>query len=244
MRRKIDPFDLDSEVDVVQRNSKQPVRTLVIILSLIAGLFIVINLYKHSGTLYQYVQTKLTPAAPASHWQTAKPVSGRTDGAQTGALSSKQPDQSAGKSSLTVLPGTWIWDIESNSFGSDNAQADFWWEHVNDSGRFLVPKNGAVAAVVNDAPFNEIDASFIESRPLTNKKISGADNTGALKPGTVIVFRTAEGHAGKLYVIGFRSLHDFSFPEASYLKQSWRDYVLAKPDRENYHLEVVWELYD
>src|SRR5439155_7035723 len=57
--------------------------------------------------------------------------------------------------------------------------------------------------------------------------ISGADNFGALKPGTVVVFKTAEGHYGKLQVIRYRSIDDFPFPDVTQLARPWRDLVLG-----------------
>ena len=61
-------------------------------------------------------------------------------------------------------------------------------------------------------------------------------------PGTLLVFRTAEGHYGKMAILGFRSSHDFNFPEASHLSQNVKDYLIKQPAKEKYHLEVKWML--
>jgi len=66
---------------------------------------------------------------------------------------------------------------------------------------------------------------------------------GVLKPGCVIVFRTSRGKFGKLRIVGYRALHDFSFPEAVNLSEDWKRFVLSKPDNPQYHLQVRWALF-
>ncbi len=65
----------------------------------------------------------------------------------------------------------------------------------------------------------------------------------SLTPGTVLALRTTEGNFAKLRVVGYRSCHDFSFPEAKLLSAEWRANGLKTPDQQNYHLEVEWVLY-
>src|SRR5439155_15807119 len=100
--------------------------------------------------------------------------------------------------------------------------SDFWWEQVDETHRYLVPQNGATARLVRGINFDHIDESFIKRQDLFPGMISGADNFGALKPGTVVVFKTAEGHYGKLQVIRYRPVDDFAFPEATHLSQRGR----------------------
>jgi len=131
--------------------------------------------------------------------------------------------------SITVIIGTWHWDVESNSQGAYNGLSDFWWEQVDDTHRYLVPQNGAAARLVGGTKFDAIDESFVKRQELFPGMISGSDNVGALKPGTVVVFKTAEGHYGKLQVIRYRSINDFPFPDVTQLSRPWRDLVLGTP---------------
>ena len=171
-----------------------------------------------------------------------------------------------GAYSTAVLPGTWTWDVDSNSFGGDG-QSDFWWEQVYETNRYLVPQNGAVAAVVSGRRFEAVDERFTRQQHLSSARISGSDRAADLSPGTVVVFRTSQGRYGKLQVIRYRAIDDFRFPEASHLSPPWRDFATTKfklkPPGGNrmqeivfqvkrffrrdfprrYHLEIRWQLF-
>lgn len=137
----------------------------------------------------------------------------------------------------TTILGTWTWDVESNRLG-DRSDADFWWEQVTDTDRYLVPLNGAKTAIVEGQTFERIDAAYVRRVALSQEKIAG----GVLKPGAIVVFRTAKGRLGKLQVVGYEALHDFDFPEAAYLPEDWKRYALSKPNTLVYHLQVRWTL--
>ena len=142
----------------------------------------------------------------------------------------------------TVILGTWRWDVETNKQGSSDI-ADFWWEQITDKERCLVPVNGAKAKLIPNVDFNTIDPAFIDKQTLSTDKISGADEGGVLVPGAVVVFRTVEGNLGKIQIERYRALHDFTFQEAEYLSEQWKSFVLKKPNREKYHLQVKWKLF-
>ena len=94
---------------------------------------------------------------------------------------------------------------------------------------------------------------------------------GALKPGAIVVFKTADGNCGKFQVIRYRPIYDFSFAEAAQLPPQWRYLALSgssalRPSQgnglvgmfyrirrhfvrdprlvRNYHLELRWRLFD
>lgn len=142
----------------------------------------------------------------------------------------------------TVILGTWRWDVESDKQGSID-EADFFWQQVNDKERNFVPQNGAVAKLLPDIDFNDIDPILIKQQDLSADKISGADEGGVLVPGAIVVFRTVEGNLGKMQVERYRALHDFTFREAKYLSEQWKSFVLKKPNKEMYHLQVRWQLF-
>jgi hypothetical protein len=138
----------------------------------------------------------------------------------------------------TTIPGTWAWDVESNR-PADRQEADFWWEQVSATERYLVPLNGAKATIVQGQDFERIDAGYIRKIALSQEKLRG----DALKPGVIVAFRTAEGGVGKLQVLGYKPLHDFDFPEAASLTEAWKQFALSQPNMPLYHLQVRWTLF-
>lgn len=139
---------------------------------------------------------------------------------------------------VTIL-GTYGWDVESGALKSD-AQSDFLYQRVDDSHGNLIAKNGTTIEMVK-IPYAQIDKNTMKQFPVFR---DGHIGNSDLKVGTVAVFKTAEGHYGKLMIKGFRSLHDFNFLEAQqYIHQSWRNYVLKKPNTRKYHLVVEYQLY-
>ena len=85
---------------------------------------------------------------------------------------------------------------------------------VSEKERYLTPTHGGAAAVVKGKTYEQIDAAFVDRQRMRTKKIDAGDKAGVLDPGTIIVFRTADGTLGKLQVVGYRRLHDLSFPQA------------------------------
>ncbi len=134
-------------------------------------------------------------------------------------------------SDVVTIPGTWGWSVRSNQLGGP--RPDFWWQRVRDQG-YLTPTNGTLAVVLGPVRFEGVDPALIQRNSLTNAPIPSE----VLQPGWVLGFRTADGTVGKLQVIGYRALHDFSFPEASVFDESWKSLVLQGPDNERYHLQV------
>lgn len=122
----------------------------------------------------------------------------------------------------TIINGTWTWDVETNSLGS--GQTDFWWQQETSTVRSLVPSNGALAALETIEAFENIDLSFVQNASLFSTQLSGSDVDPELVPGSVVLFRTAEGRYGKLQVIEYLPL------EGSEVK--------------NYHLKVAWRLFE
>jgi hypothetical protein len=148
-------------------------------------------------------------------------------------------------SGTTIIPGTFGWDAETNSIVDPMRVpvADFWWEMVSENQRYLTPTHGAAAAIVKGKTYEQIDAAFVSRRRLQTGKINGGDKAGVLDPGTIIVFRTADGTLGKLQIVGYRRLHDLSFPQASVYPDSWKGLIAQRADIERYHLELKWQLY-
>ena len=152
-----------------------------------------------------------------------------------------QPN-SAGQSQpgkMVTILGTYAWDIENGQLETSQ-KSDFWYQRVDDTHGNLIARNGTTIEIVKKS-YTQIDKNYMKQFPVfRDGRISNSD----LKVGTVAVFKTAEGHYGKLKIKGFRALHDFDFPEAQqYLDQSWRNFVLGKPNTKKYHLMIEYQLY-
>ena len=145
-------------------------------------------------------------------------------------------------SGRTIVPGTWDWDIESDVIGGEG-QIDIWWKYVNTKERSLVPRNGAKFALISELAYEDIDIQHLKSLKYYDKEISDSEDKQVLLKGTTIGVLTAEENLAKLKVLGFRELHDFQFEGSEVLDQEWRSFVLKKRNREKYHIEFAWTLY-
>lgn len=156
-----------------------------------------------------------------------------------------QPPIPVWKSGTTVIPGNAAWDAETDSMvhSSDTPSADLWWEMVSETQRYLIPCNDARAAVAKHKSYEEITGRHLERWHMPREKLSGSDGDDRLQPGTVIAFRTAEGTLGKLRIVGFRPLHDLSFPEAGVYTEAWKAEAANRPNYERYHIEIEWTLF-
>ena len=148
-------------------------------------------------------------------------------------------------SGTTVIPGAFGWDAETDSIVDPLRipVADFGWEMVSERERYLTPTNGAAAAIVKGKTYEQIDGAFVSRRRLQTKKIDAGDKSGVLVPGAIIVFRTADGTLGKLEILGYRRLHDLSFPQASAYLDTSKTAISQRPDIERGHIEIKWQLY-
>lgn len=156
----------------------------------------------------------------------------------------KQPTAVAWKAGTTVIPGMFGWDVEADSLAHslDDPTADFWWEHVSPTERYLAPLAGTQAAVVKRTSFEEIGPTFFAHWRMPEQKIDGSDD-GPLAPGAVVVFRTRDGTLGKLQVVRYYALHDFSAPAVKELSEEYQQRALQRENVERYHIEVKWQLY-
>ncbi|MCL5281272.1 MAG: hypothetical protein M1376_15335 [Planctomycetes bacterium] len=148
-------------------------------------------------------------------------------------------------SGTTIIPGTFGWDAETNSIVDPLrvAVADFWWEMVSEKERYLTAMHDAAAALVRGKSYEQIDAAYVSRRRLQTTKIDAGDKAGVLDPGTIVVFRTADGTLGKLQIVGYRRLHDLSFPQAGAYLDTSKTAISQHADIERGHLEIKWQFY-
>lgn len=147
--------------------------------------------------------------------------------------------RSSGK---TVLPGTWQWDIDTDSIGGDRREVDLWWAHRKGK-RSLEVMNGAAMAMLDGVSYEALDDKYIKKCTLSTHPIDDPDSSQALNPGTVIAVRTSAGNLAKLRISRFLELHDFSFSGSEVLDDSWRTTALGLPNIKKYHMEIEWTLY-
>jgi hypothetical protein len=162
--------------------------------------------------------------------------------AAAGCKEKSQPPLPVWKSGTTIIPGTFGWNAETGTIvPPDNA--DLWWEMVAETECYLTPCNSARAALVKHRTYEELTGRHLERWHMPEERIPGFGQSDALAQGAVIALRTAEGNLGKLQVVGFRPLHDLSFPEASVYTEQWKTQAATRPDHERYHIEIKWTLY-
>jgi hypothetical protein len=121
-----------------------------------------------------------------------------------------------------TLPVGFSLDLESGkvSRSKDRAYDLLWqtWEHKEDM-YFLEPLHSTSIAIVT-YPYDRIDRYFCRHTKRHRYSIDDADFAPKLKRGTVLVFRTAQGHYGKMRVL----------------------HVRAKRGIRHYELVLEWEL--
>ena len=145
----------------------------------------------------------------------------------------------------TVLLGTYMWDIESDSFPSyplkynDPKKADIWWHQIDNTIQEFYAKNGAAFADVSDRSFWALTPEDLQKLQYSGKPIPNTK----LEIEAVIAMRTSDGNSAKLRITGHRALHDFSFKEAEILREEWKAFVLQRENLEKYHIEIDWVLY-
>jgi hypothetical protein len=100
----------------------------------------------------------------------------------------------------TILKGTWTFDFETGVQGPPSG-ADIWWEQVNNTVRFLVPRSGAMLANMGKPNFDAVSYQALQTQPYTSIPINGSNNaSNALTPGTVIAIKTSTGRFAKMKV--------------------------------------------
>jgi hypothetical protein len=155
------------------------------------------------------------------------------------AIGCKPPGPTESYTMMTIL-GTYNLDIESKNQKS-TPKSDLWLEHVDKNSFYLVPKNGMKMAIAKTNRLSNITKESIARETLEDKKI-GNDK---LTVNTIIVFKTGEGHYGKLQVQGYRPLHSFNFPEAqTYLDEDWKRFALSHDNVKKYNMVVAYKFYE
>ena len=127
--------------------------------------------------------------------------------AQYGAPKMKKKSSKSYKKSASNSIGTnAALDLERNRLGAKNSKSDLKWEGLpgkNDM-HFFKPLNRAKFAVVKAKSYKSIDKGYVERKKLSGSSLMVLDSDKSFKKGTVLVFKTTEGHYGKMQVLGFK----------------------------------------
>ncbi len=100
----------------------------------------------------------------------------------------------------TTLKGTWTFDFETGVQGPPSG-ADIWWEQVNSTIRFLVPRSGAMLAHMGKPNFDAVSLQALQSQAYTATPINGSNNSSnQLTPGSVIAIKTNAGRYAKMKI--------------------------------------------
>lgn len=93
-----------------------------------------------------------------------------------------------------TVQGTWSCDLDSGQQVSTfSNQADFRWEQISSTERYLSPQNGAMFYVVGDVDFSSIRYSDLTGYPYSSDNIDGSDPPNNQIPvGTVVASATNE----------------------------------------------------
>ncbi|MHC4470463.1 MAG: hypothetical protein ACYS99_05810 [Planctomycetota bacterium] len=144
-------------------------------------------------------------------------------------------------SGVTIVPGTWTWDIDSDTLGK-KGEEDLWWEKYPaqmGGGSVLMPKRGSTLALVEDVPWEDLDPATISGLELTEMGVP----SGRLEKGAVLALRTSDGNLAKLRVARYHDKHDFSWDEAGVISDESRTFLRSRSDTERYHIALEWVLF-
>lgn len=141
----------------------------------------------------------------------------------------------------TTILGTFPWDAETNRQGDAAGEGnhDIWWEIIDERQQFFTPWNGASVSLIKDRSYESVTLDYMRRLNYSGDKISSR----VLRPGTILALRTNQGNFAKIMILGYRDLHDLSFPDAKWLRPVSRDHILSVPNRPNQNLDLRWRLY-
>lgn len=114
------------------------------------------------------------------------------------------PNASVISSGITVLKGTFVFDLETGNQGGVGPDGDIWWNQQTAVKRQMVPRNAAKIINLGVVNFNAINASTLKSLTYGTTPIPGSnDATNQLVPGDVFAVRTSLGNYAKVKVINY-----------------------------------------
>lgn len=147
------------------------------------------------------------------------------------------------RTGTTVLLGTYQWDVDSDQLEVTNA-ADLWLNHIDEDSFQLTPLNGANIALLGRYSCGDITPEQMAQGRYRTTPLIERSAYPLIGEGSVIGIVTNSRKLAKLCVRGYRSSHDFGFPEASLLTKKWKSMVRQQAPVQRYHMILTWTIYD
>ncbi|BAF72956.1 hypothetical protein [Sulfurovum sp. NBC37-1] len=112
-----------------------------------------------------------------------------------------------GHSGSARLPSGSSLDFESGKVSRKNSWGDLKWEALPGKVdmHFFNPLKKSRFAMVKGKSYNSIDKSYVKRKKLSGMPLIAFDFDRKFSKGSVFVFKTTEGHYGKMQILGFRS---------------------------------------
>jgi hypothetical protein len=112
-------------------------------------------------------------------------------------------------------------DFEKGRTGKKTSKSDLQWEEISGKNdmHFFAPLNKARFTIVKGKSYKSIDKNYVKRKKLSGTLITALDFGRTLTKGTVLVFKTTEGHYGKMKILGFKSKGSVKH---YYLRLEWR----------------------
>jgi len=124
---------------------------------------------------------------------------------QYGSPQPKKKKSSVKHSGSAKLSSGLSLDFERGKVSQKNSWGDLKWEALfgkNDM-HFFKPQGRARFAVVKGKSYNSIDNAYVKRKKLSGLSITAVDRDKNFSKGTILVFKTQEGHYGKMKIMGF-----------------------------------------
>lgn len=109
-------------------------------------------------------------------------------------------------SGSTTLSSGFSLDFESGKTAKKNSWGDLKWEAMygKTDMHFFKPQGRACFAVVKGRSYSRIDNSYVQRKKLSGASMTVVDYSKQFRKGTALVFKTQEGHYGKMKIVGFK----------------------------------------
>ena len=103
-------------------------------------------------------------------------------------------------SSQDILKGSYCFDLDAGR-QADSGEADIFWEHVDDTVRYLNALNGAQFSYLGSADFDQISVDTLPAAAYGTRRLNGSANAAnQLTDGSVGLVRTKKGNFCKLQI--------------------------------------------
>jgi hypothetical protein len=128
------------------------------------------------------------------------PTPAATTPVPTATLASRPPPEVVLSRGQGTIRGTFMFDFERGAEAGP-VSADVWWEQVDSTRRFLVPRNGAGLAVLSGVSFENASRAVLAAQRYSEQRLDGSDGpSNELTPGSAVAIRTRGGHLARMRV--------------------------------------------